>query len=92
MTGAGAEPKDLVATVSAALNPFNLYTQPSCHTQVGKALLTGAGAEPKDLVATVSGEGKPPVKLMVLDTEEQEAAVIAQVIREGNCKRTAMLR
>lgn len=28
-----------------------------------------------------SGEGKPPVKLLIVDTEEHEAAVIAQVKR-----------
>lgn len=35
----------------------------------------------KALVPTIDGEGKPPVRLLVLDTEEQEAVVIAQVRR-----------
>lgn len=33
----------------------------------------------KALVPTIDGEGKPPVRLLVLDTEQQEATVIAQV-------------
>ncbi len=36
----------------------------------------------KALEATISGEGKPPVRLLVLDTEEQEAVVIAQVCQD----------
>lgn len=48
---------------------------------VGKALLTEAGTEPKELRPTVPGEGKAPVRLLVLDTEEQEASVIAKEAR-----------
>jgi hypothetical protein len=47
--------------------------------QVAKALLSGSGTMEKALVPTIDGEGKPPVRLQVLDSEEQEATVIAQV-------------
>ena len=42
-------------------------------------MLTDSGLEPKELTPTVPAEGKPPVKLIILDTEEHEATYIAQV-------------
>lgn len=42
-------------------------------------MLTNSGLIPKDLRPTVPAEGKPPVKLVILDTPEHEAAFIAQV-------------
>lgn len=58
---------------------------------VGKALLTEAGTEPKELRPTVPGEGKAPVRLLVLDTEEQEASVIAKVSEKHSVSTAASI-
>jgi superfamily I DNA/RNA helicase len=50
---------------------------------VGKALLVGSGATDKQLIPTVSGKDKPPVRLLVVDTEDDEAAMIAKVGDRG---------
>lgn len=49
---------------------------------VGQALLVGSDVTEKRLVPTVSGEAKPPVRLLVVDTEAEEADLIAKVSRQ----------
>lgn len=49
---------------------------------VGKALLEGSDTMEKQLIPTISGEGRPPVRMLVVDTEEDEGAIIAKV---GDC-------
>lgn len=76
----------LLNHVQAAYSHLNLVRQLEVNYRstpqilaVGRAMLTNSGLIPKDLQPTISGEGKPPVRLLVLDTEEHEARVIAQV-------------
>lgn len=40
--------------------------------------MAGSGVIEKQLLPTVDGEGRPPVRLLVVDTEVQEAAEIAK--------------